>query len=81
MPGYHVKKIQRGVLGESSKIAEELAELQDAEEQNNEILALCEAADIYGALEHWVERHGFTMWTLKKMSDSTRSAFADGSRK
>lgn len=79
--GYHQRKIPKGVLGEPSKIAEELAELEDAVEQKNPILAMCELADLYGALEAVAEQYQLTMVDLQKMSDATKSAFRDGSRK
>lgn len=34
MSGYHIVTIQKGDLGESSKIQEELDELKDAENQD-----------------------------------------------
>lgn len=79
--GYHIKQIPKGELGFSSKMVEELAELQDAEDQGNMILAACEAADLYGALEAWAEKFGWQMADIKKMSDATRRTFKDGSRK
>jgi hypothetical protein len=79
--GYHKREIKKGVLGEASKIQEELDELVDAEEQGNRILALCELADIYGALEELVTRkYGYTMEDLATMVHATASAFRDGSR-
>lgn len=78
---YHKRKIKKGVLGEPSKIAEELAELEDAIAQGNVILAQCELADIYGALEAVAQMYALDMGDLKKMSDATKSAFLDGSRK
>jgi len=81
MAGYHIRKIKKGVLGHSSKIAEELAEYDDAVEQDIEILATCELADLYGALEALAHKHGLSMNDLKKMADATKRAFEDGSRK
>jgi hypothetical protein len=40
-----------------------------------------ELADIYGALEAVAEEYDLTMNDLQKMSDVTKSAFKDGSRK
>jgi hypothetical protein len=40
--GYHLRPISKGVLGEASKIQEELDELLDAEAQQNKILAMVE---------------------------------------
>jgi Glu-tRNA(Gln) amidotransferase subunit E-like FAD-binding protein len=80
--GYHLRAIQtKGVYGEPSKIREELEELEEAFEQDNRILALVEMADIYGALEAVAERADTNMAELKAMSDATRRAFRDGSRR
>jgi phosphoribosyl-ATP pyrophosphohydrolase len=78
---YHKKIIQKGILGKSSKIQEELEELLDAEEQSNKILAMCELADLYGALEACTKDYGLTMDDLKEMADATARAFQSGSRK
>lgn len=78
--GYHTRQITKGVLGHSSKIREELEELEDAELQGNRILAMCELADIYGALAYAAEMYGLTMTDLEKMALATSSAFKEGSR-
>ena len=80
--GYHIRKIEtQGVYGETSKIQEELEELEEALEQDNRILALCELADLYGALEGVALSLGASMDDLKKMSQATQRAFASGERK
>lgn len=80
--GYHMRKIQtQGVFGEPSKIAEELEELEEALEQENPILALCELADLYGALEAVAEKLGTTIDDVRKMAEATKRAFEDGDRK
>lgn len=56
-PGYHLAAIPRGVLGEVSKVKEELAELQDALAQNSKVMALVEAADLVGALQAFIDRY------------------------
>lgn len=73
--------IEKGTLGEYSKIQEELDELIDAEEQGVKILVSCELADLYGALKAYAEKRGITMSDLAKMSALTESAFKEGSRK
>lgn len=78
--GYHLAKIDRGVLGKSSKIVEEVQELLDAEAQGNRIMALCELSDIYGALEAYAEAQGFRMSDVKIMSQATKRAFLSGRR-
>lgn len=81
MAGYHEREIKKGVLGESSKLREELEEYEDAMEQGIVIMAACELADIFGALESLAAKHDLDMGDLKAMSDATRRAFKDGSRK
>jgi hypothetical protein len=71
----------RGVYGETSKIREELEELEEAFEQRNRILALVELSDLYGALAAVAERTGTTMDELSAMAAATKRAFEDGTRK
>lgn len=80
--GYHKKIITRGQLGEFSKIQEEWEEILDAREQEAKILEMCEFADLYGAIELYLQnKFGITMDDIKQMASLTRSAFKDGSRK
>lgn len=79
--GYHTREIPRGVLGEPSKIREEVEELEDALAQGNRILAACELSDIYGALEAVAHKQGWSMNDLRVMANATGRAFQDGSRK
>ena len=79
--GYHLRHINKGTFGEASKLQEELDELVDAEEQGNQIMAMCELADLYGALKAIADRYGLTMTDLQTMSDATARAFQDGSRR
>lgn len=78
--GYHTVKINKGILGTSSKIQEELEELFDAERQGVKILIDCELADLYGALRDYAEQRGLTMEDLRGMADLTKNAFAQGHR-
>ena len=78
--GYHTVKISKGVLGQSSKIQEELDELQDAERQATKILIHCELADLWGALEACAASYGLTMEDLKAMANLTKNAFQTGER-
>lgn len=80
MPGYHTVEIKRGELGKSSKIREELDELQDAEKQGVKILIHCELADLYGALRECAASYDLTMEDLRAMVDLTKSAFEVGQR-
>lgn len=81
-PGYHLREIKRGKLGELSKIQEELDEAKDAEEQGVRIMLLVELADMIGAIEGYLEKHfpGMTLDDLKGMSNVTRRAFESGAR-
>jgi phosphoribosyl-ATP pyrophosphohydrolase len=79
--GYHKRFIKKGVIGEISKIREELEELEDASEQEVKIMIACELSDLFGAIEAFAETQGLTMADLEKMSNLTRSAFREGHRK
>ena len=82
MPGYHLREIlTQGAFGEPSKIREELEELEEALEHDNRILAICELADLYGALEAVATKLGVTMPEVIKMAEATKRAFTDGSRR
>jgi len=80
---YHVSLIRKGEYGCISKIQEELDELKDATLQKNKIMALIELSDMIGAIEGFLQREYpfISLEDLKKMSDATRSAFMDGTRK
>lgn len=79
--GYHLRKIEtQGVFGETSKIREELEELEEAFEQGNRILALCELSDLYGALEGVANKLGLPIEDVAVMSAATKRAFLEGER-
>lgn len=48
--GYHIRNIQRGTLGEWSKVSEEIEEIIDALEQNLKPMVLIELCDCLGAV-------------------------------
>lgn len=81
-PGYHLTDIPKGEVGTSSKILEEVLELQDAEKQNCKIMALVELSDIVGAIKLYLQHnyHGITLSDLDKMSSITERAFVNGRR-
>ena len=81
-PGYHLVAIPKGVLGELSKIREELDELADAMAQGSRVMAAVELADVMGAIEAFMDRHlpGTTIEDLLKFSAITRRAFENGRR-
>lgn len=78
--GYHTKEIEKGVLGEFSKIREEWEELEDAHNQRDSILTLCELSDLIGAIEEYLKRWNMDLDTLKSFSDKTKSAFKENKR-
>lgn len=82
LPGYHMQPIARGMLGETSKIREELDELEDAMRQGVSILALVELSDLHGAIEALLAKHfpGTTMDDLARMAAVTARAFKSGAR-
>ena len=79
--GYHKTKIEKGVIGEFSKIKEEFDELTDANEQKCTILEMVELCDLLGAIEEYVKKYNLTIEDLIQMKDLTKSAFKDGTRK
>lgn len=81
-PGYHLTEITRGEIGESSKILEEVLELQDAEKQEAKIMQLVELSDIIGSIALYLEKHhpSTTIDDLIIMSKITRRAFENGRR-
>jgi NTP pyrophosphatase (non-canonical NTP hydrolase) len=79
-PGYHLDKIPKGVLGEVSKIQEEVAELADAHKQGIKLMAMVELADLYGAMEAYAQNLGITMEDVKAMAEVTKRAFENGRR-
>jgi hypothetical protein len=78
--GSYKENIIKGVYGDSSKILEELQELQDAEKQGVEIIIHVELSDLYGALEAVAQKYNLSMTDLKEMSDLTKSALVEGER-
>lgn len=81
--GYHKRDIKKGVVGEKSKILEELDEFFESLEQNNPVMALVELSDLLGAVEMYLENYhpSFTLEDLTTMARTTRGAFEDGTRK
>jgi hypothetical protein len=81
-PGYHMTTIEKGVLGEASKIKEEVEEFMDAVEQDVSIMALVELSDLVGAVESYLAKHHPSMNfdDLRSMSEVTKRAFQNGRR-
>lgn len=82
-PGYHLRKIPRGIYGEISKIREELEELEDASGQGVRVMCLVELSDMIGAIEAYLQNlvPGWTIQDLMDMKNVTRRAFVNGHRK
>jgi len=79
--GYHKREIQKGEIGEYSKVREEFDELTDAVEQECKGLIICELCDLVGAIEEYAKKFNMTLDDLKQFSDMTKSAFREGKRK
>ena len=80
--GYHNKIIPKGIFGEFSKIKEEFIELEDAFEQKDKILQICEISDLLGAIEEYSNsQFNLTLEDLITFSNKTKSAFREGCRK
>ena len=81
-PGYHLREIDKGVLGEASKVREEVEEFLDAVDQGVSIMALVELSDLMGAVKAYLDRHhpGMELSDLIAMSDVTARAFKNGRR-
>lgn len=81
MSPYHTVEIPKGVIGELSKVYEEVEELRDADKQDNPVLILCEIADILGALEEYTQKkYNIPISDIKKMTDLNKKAFQNGFR-
>lgn len=81
MAGYHLRKISKGVLGELSKIKEELEEAEDAQAQGVKIMLLVELSDMIGAIKAVAEKNGSSLEDLLAMQKVTERAFKSGERK
>jgi hypothetical protein len=80
--GYHVTKIPKGQLGQSSKITEEYLEFLDAHKQGNLVMEMIELSDLMGAIEAYtMQRYNIHLDHLMVMTRATQRAFNDGERK
>lgn len=82
MAGYHIRNIEKGTLGELSKIYEEVEEIKDAEEQDVSVMLLVELSDLLGAIEAYLNKNhpSITLEDLLKMKNVTQRAFENGGR-
>ena len=53
MAGYHLYEIPKGKLGEYSKVVEEFMEFSEALEQDCQIMAILELADLIGSAKYY----------------------------
>jgi N-acyl-D-aspartate/D-glutamate deacylase len=81
-PGYHLTAIEKGEVGELSKVHEEVLEALDAQAQGVDLMVLIELSDLLGAVEMYLERHhpSLTLEDLQAMARVTRRAFTSGRR-
>jgi len=78
--GYHTREIEKGELGTFSKVREEFEELEDAINQNDHIMILCECSDLIGAIKHLVKRYNIDISDLERFNNKTENAFKQGRR-
>lgn len=78
--GYHKNKIDKGVLGEFSKIKEEFQELEDAFQQDSKVLIICELTDLIGSIEAYASTFSLTLDDLISFSNKTKESFKEGKR-
>lgn len=81
--GYHISTIEKGEIGKSTKILEEVLELIDAEKQECRVMALVELSDLFGAIQSYLNTNmkDISMKDLETMSNITKRAFENGFRK
>lgn len=81
-PGYHLVEIEKGEVGELSKIKEEIEEAMDAKMQSSELMVLVELSDAVGAIEAYLLKYhpSFSLRDLQIMAGITKRAFENGRR-
>ena len=80
--GYHTKHIEKGTLGEFSKIREEYEELTDAVNQGSKVMEICQMCDLIGAIKSYAfTQYNLTLDDLIQFLEKTESAFKDGTRR
>lgn len=82
MVGYHINNINKGVVGDLSKIYEEVEEVMDADKQQCKLMVLIELSDLVGAVESYLEKYhpSITLEDLISMKDITKRVFKEGYR-
>lgn len=79
-PGYHLRDIPKAPFGTADKIVEEALELIDAHKQGSKVMALCECADLVGAIKAYLDRTGSSFDDIVQMANITSRAFTSGRR-
>lgn len=79
-PSYHLRNIPKAPFGTAEKILEEALELVDAHKQGAKVMAMCECADIIGAVQTYLDREGVSFNDIQRMATITSRAFASGRR-
>lgn len=81
-PGYHLRHIPKGELGELSKVYEEILEALDADAQGASVMTLVELSDLLGALKAFLAKHhpSIGLSDLDAFSSITERAFTSGRR-
>lgn len=78
---YHKNEIPKGVVGQFSKIQEEYLELEDAYQQGDKILQLCELSDLIGAIDLYTKTvFNMSLSDLISFSNKTMDAFKENKR-
>lgn len=78
---YHKNEIPKGVVGQFSKIQEEYLELEDAYQQGDKILQLCELSDLIGAINLYTKTEfNMSLSDLISFSNKTMDAFKENKR-
>ncbi len=78
---YHKNEIPKGVVGQFSKIQEEYLELEDAYQQGDKILQLCELSDLIGAIDLYTKTEfNMSLSDLISFSNKTMDAFKENKR-
>lgn len=80
-PGYHLRTVPKAPFGTADKVLEEALELVDAYRQGAKVMALCECADIVGAVQAYLDHEGGNFDDIRRMAAITSRAFASGRRR
>ena len=65
---YHLRSIEKGTIGELSKVYEEIEEVKDSDEQGVDLMVLVELSDVIGAIESYLEKQLSLFMMLLKLT-------------